>query len=179
MQGHPESPRLWEQRIDWILRELSLTLITHAPCLYSVLIHGQQVLLMLQVDNFAVAAPSESIANILFDMIDDRPKHLSSWLSNHDIPNRPTPHRSTKTFMASFLNSMGYSDRKIQGEIKNFMKISYCSAIGKLIYALRHDYLSLQYCVRHSLCLTVQYTPSCHPVPWCLSYFKVTICNKI
>ncbi len=27
---------------------------------------------MCQVDDFAVAAPSESIANILFDMIDDR-----------------------------------------------------------------------------------------------------------
>jgi len=107
MQGHPESPRLWEQHIDRILRELGLILITHKPCLYSGLIHGQKVLFVLQVDNFAVAAPSESIANIIFDMIDHRPKHLSSWLSDHDIPNRPTPHWSTKTFMASFLNSMG------------------------------------------------------------------------
>jgi hypothetical protein len=178
MRGHPDSPRLWEQRIDRKLRELGLTLITHKPCLYSGFIHGQQVLFMLQMDNFAVAAPSESIANIIFDMIDDRPKHLSSWLSDHDIPNRPTTHRSTKTFMASFINSMGYSDRKIQGEIEKSMKISYCSAIGKLISALRHDYLSLRYCVRHSLCLTVQYTPSCHPVPWCLSYFKVPLGNK-
>ena len=72
---------------------------------------------MLQVENFAVAAPSESIANILFDMIDDRPEHLSSWLSDHDIPNRPTPNWLTKTFMTCFLNSMGDSDPKIQGEI--------------------------------------------------------------
>ena len=31
MQGHPESPRLWERHIDRILRELGLTLITHNP----------------------------------------------------------------------------------------------------------------------------------------------------
>ena len=71
MQGHPESPRLWERHIDRILRELGLTPTTHEPCLYSGLIYGQRVLFMRQVDDFAVAAPSESIANILFDMIDD------------------------------------------------------------------------------------------------------------
>ena len=69
MQGHPESPRLWERHIDRILRELGLTPTTHKPCLYSGLIHGQRVLFMHQVDDFAVAAPSESIANILFNMI--------------------------------------------------------------------------------------------------------------
>jgi len=136
MQGHSESPRLWEQHIDWILQELGLTLTTHKPCLYSGLIHGQRVLFMRQVDDFAVTAPSESISNILFDMIDDRPKHHSSWLSNHDIPNRPTPHPSTKTCMTSFLNSMKDSDPQIQGEIKKSMKISYRSAIDKLIYAM-------------------------------------------
>ena len=64
------------------------------------------------------------------------PKHLSSWLSNHNILNRPTPLPSTKTFMTSFLNSKGNSDPKIQGELKKSMKISYPSAIGELIYAM-------------------------------------------
>ena len=31
-----------------------------------------RVLFVCQIDDFAVAAPSESIANILFDMIDDQ-----------------------------------------------------------------------------------------------------------
>jgi hypothetical protein len=44
----------------------------YEPCLYSGLIDGQQVLFMHQVDNFAVAAPDERTANILFDMIDNR-----------------------------------------------------------------------------------------------------------
>ena len=71
MQGYSESPRLWERHIDQILRELGLTPTTHEPCLYSGLIRGQRVLFMHQVDDFAVAAPSESIANIPFDMIDN------------------------------------------------------------------------------------------------------------
>jgi hypothetical protein len=35
MQGHPESPCLWEKHPDAILRELSLTPTVHEPCLYS------------------------------------------------------------------------------------------------------------------------------------------------
>jgi hypothetical protein len=33
IQGHPESPRLWEKHIDKILRELGLQPATHEPCL--------------------------------------------------------------------------------------------------------------------------------------------------
>jgi hypothetical protein len=35
MQGHPESPRLWEKHIDKILRvHLKFTPTVHEPCLY-------------------------------------------------------------------------------------------------------------------------------------------------
>jgi hypothetical protein len=33
IQGHPESPRLWEKHADSILRELGLNPTTHEPCL--------------------------------------------------------------------------------------------------------------------------------------------------
>ena len=72
MQGHPESPRLWEKHADRILREIGLTPTIHEPCLYSGTIEGERVIFKRQVDDFAVAAPSERIANILFDMIDER-----------------------------------------------------------------------------------------------------------
>ena len=72
MQGHPEAPRLWEKHADTILRSCGLTPTTHEPCPYSGLIDGERVLFKKQVDDFAVAVPSERIANILFDMIDDR-----------------------------------------------------------------------------------------------------------
>ena len=72
MQGHPEAPRLWEKHADQILRSIGLTPNAHKPCLYSGLIHGQRVLLLRQVDDFAIAAASESITQQVFDLIDDR-----------------------------------------------------------------------------------------------------------
>ena len=72
MQGHPESPRLWEKHADAILRELNLTPTTHEPCLYSGRIDGKRVIFKRQVDDFAIAAPDERTANILLDLLDDR-----------------------------------------------------------------------------------------------------------
>ena len=71
MQGHPESPRLWEKHADAILKELGLTPTIHEPCLYSGIIENQRVILKRQVDDFAIAAPDERTANILLDKIDD------------------------------------------------------------------------------------------------------------
>jgi hypothetical protein len=72
MQGHPESPRLWEWLIGKHLLDMGLTPAVHKPCLYSGLIDGHRVLFMRQVDDFAVAVPSEQIANHVFDMLDNR-----------------------------------------------------------------------------------------------------------
>ncbi len=72
MQGHPESPHLWEKHADAILRELALTPTTHEPCLYSGTINGRRVILMRQVDDFAIAAPNAHTADLLLDMLDDK-----------------------------------------------------------------------------------------------------------
>ena len=72
MQGHPEAPRLWEKHADAILRALGLTLTRHEPCLYSGLTKGERVLFKRQVEDFEVAVREEQIANILFDMIDEK-----------------------------------------------------------------------------------------------------------
>jgi hypothetical protein len=71
MQGHREAPQLWEKHANRILRQIGLTTMTHEPCLYS-LIHNHRVLLLHQVDNFSVAAGSESIASAVFDLIDEQ-----------------------------------------------------------------------------------------------------------
>ncbi len=72
MQGHPESPRLWEKHADSILWDIGLTPTVHEPCLYSGIINGNCVLLKQQVGNFAIAAPDELTAYILLDLIDDK-----------------------------------------------------------------------------------------------------------
>jgi len=74
MQGHPESPRLWEKHADGILQDIGLTPTIHEPCLYSGIINGQRVLFMQQVDDFAIAAPDAKTSDILMDMIDGRLK---------------------------------------------------------------------------------------------------------
>jgi hypothetical protein len=129
---------------------------------------------MHQVDNFAVTAPDEHAANILYNMIDDlltfpmkrmglinlfngldieqtrdyveiscstyigkiMAKHLSNWLSTHDILNQPTPLLTKKSFLSSFLNAIGNSNPKTQQQLAKTNTFGYCNGVGELIYAL-------------------------------------------
>ncbi len=72
MQGHPESPQLWEKNADAILRDLGLTPTVHEPCLYSGVINDKWVIFMRQVDDFAIGAPNAHTADVLLDMLDDQ-----------------------------------------------------------------------------------------------------------
>jgi hypothetical protein len=72
MQGHPESPRLWEKHADSILQELGLNPMTHEPCLYSSTIDGNRIAFMRQVDDFVIAAPNQRMGDILLDMLEDK-----------------------------------------------------------------------------------------------------------
>ena len=83
MQGHPESPFLWEKHADAILQELGLMPTFHEPCLYLGVINGKRVIFKCQVDNFAIAAPDAKIANILLNMLNDKltiPRNKDSWI---------------------------------------------------------------------------------------------------
>jgi hypothetical protein len=55
MQGHPESPRLWEKYIDKALRLIGLAPTVHEPCIYLGTVLDERVLFMRQVDDFAIA----------------------------------------------------------------------------------------------------------------------------
>ena len=72
MQGHSESPRLWDKHVDAILCKCGLVATIHKPCLYSGSVQDKRVILKHQVDDFAISAPNKQMANILLDMIDDR-----------------------------------------------------------------------------------------------------------
>ena len=71
MQGHPESPRLWEKYAGKIIRDLGLKPTVHTAYLYSGIVEGERVLFKLQVDDFEIATTSECITNILSNKIDD------------------------------------------------------------------------------------------------------------
>lgn len=70
-QGHPEAARAWDKHSDKILRQIGFTPTVHEPCLYSGVVDGERVLFLRQVDDFAIAASHESIANKILDKIDD------------------------------------------------------------------------------------------------------------
>jgi hypothetical protein len=72
MQGHPESPCLWEKNAAAILREIGLVPTTNEPCHYTGNIHGSRIIFLRQVDDFAVATSEPKTADILLDMLDER-----------------------------------------------------------------------------------------------------------
>jgi hypothetical protein len=82
IQGHPESPRLWEKYIDKILRDLGLNPTTHEPCLYSGMFDGAKILFLRQVDDFAVASTDKEHAMALINAINEKMqievKHLGT-----------------------------------------------------------------------------------------------------
>jgi hypothetical protein len=72
MQGHPESPRLWEKHANKILREIGLTPTVHEPCLYCGTFNNHHLLFMRQVDDFAIAAPTPATSDMVMDLIDEK-----------------------------------------------------------------------------------------------------------
>jgi hypothetical protein len=72
MQGHPESPWLWEKHADKILCKIGLTPTIHEPCLYLGEFNGKPALFLRQVDNFAITTPDGYTANLVMDLINNR-----------------------------------------------------------------------------------------------------------
>ena len=69
LQGHPESPRLWAQKIHSVLTKLGYKNTTHEPCLYIKTAKEQSIFFLRQVDDFLISAPDEGIASTEFDLI--------------------------------------------------------------------------------------------------------------
>jgi hypothetical protein len=76
LQGHPESGRLWEEHINKILLspELGFRHTTHDRTIYRAEFDGEPVLLLRQVDDFALACKNESLARHIFGVIGARLK---------------------------------------------------------------------------------------------------------
>jgi hypothetical protein len=85
IQGHPESPRLWEKLIDKILRKIGLKPTTHEPCLYYGHMNGSYTLFLRQVDDFAIATTTEAQATEIIRQINN---HLRLPIHNLGVINR-------------------------------------------------------------------------------------------
>ena len=74
LQGHPESGRLWESHITSILTsaEFGFKCTTHDRSIYTAVIDNQRVLMLRQVDDFALACPNEALAQRIYANIGTR-----------------------------------------------------------------------------------------------------------
>ena len=71
LQGHPEAPRAWAMLIDKIIQiKLHFKPTTHEPCLYRGIFKGQEIIFLRQVDDFAVVASTQKIAQEVIQTID-------------------------------------------------------------------------------------------------------------
>ena len=75
LQGHPESARLWAILIDNVIKDLQLKPCTHEPNLYYSKDYdakGKRVLLLRQVDDFAVACEDKETATNVIESINSK-----------------------------------------------------------------------------------------------------------
>ena len=73
IQGHPESPRLWQLHIDSILSKLGFISTHHEPCIYrntTKRFGEDEIYLLRQVDDFAVACDNQHTAEKVWDAMD-------------------------------------------------------------------------------------------------------------
>jgi hypothetical protein len=122
MQGHPESPRLWEKHADKILCEIGLTPTVHEPCLYSGTSNDQHVLFLRQVDDFAIAAPDAKTSGLVMDLIDDKltiPIKRQGYLDMYNGVNI----YQTQDYIK--INIKTFADKAFAKHISTWMKTSY------------------------------------------------------
>ena len=67
LQGHPESPRLWETYVNGKLDSMGFKNTPHAPCLYTGTWDNKPVLILRQVDDFAVSCADRKTAESLYE----------------------------------------------------------------------------------------------------------------
>jgi hypothetical protein len=114
IQGHPESPRLWEKLIDKILRKIGLRPTTHEPCLYQGHYNNQYTLFMHQVDNFAIATETENTALDIIREINKHlrlPLHILGTITRYNGMDIDQTRRYVKIHCARYINKLaqGYS----------------------------------------------------------------------
>ncbi|KAG7344102.1 reverse transcriptase RNA-dependent DNA polymerase [Nitzschia inconspicua] len=158
LQGHPESGRLWETYINKILSlpELSFKSTTHDRTIYSGVFEGEPILLLHQVDDFALACRRESTAKAVYDFIGkalQQPNEAqpSSPILDYSVTtmahgwDTPCPHESSDDRSAPlpvdavdglYQSPAGHSKGSPEhAALCDYQGFSYRTLLGELLYA--------------------------------------------
>ena len=126
LQGHPESPRLWAELIDSIIRtKVNLQPCKHEPCLYSGEVDGKKVLFLRQVDDFAVACEDPNISNKVIDLISTElsaPMHKLGVITRYNGVDVLQTHDylklHNKTYITKILENHGWLNDNYKAHVK-------------------------------------------------------------
>jgi deoxyuridine 5'-triphosphate nucleotidohydrolase len=132
IQGHPESPRLWEKLIDKILRRIGLRPTTHEPCLYHGTYDGKYTLFMRQVDDFAIATDAEQTAKQLIVAINQHlrlPIHILGQITRYNGMDIEQTKSYVKIHCAKYIQKLQQHYPWLQNNLTNTAStpIPFCS----------------------------------------------------
>jgi len=139
IQGHPESPRLWEKLIDSILRNVGFHPTTHEPCLYRGIIQGQYTLFLWHVHDFAIATSDEATANHTIQTINSYlrlPIHNMGIINHFNGINIKQTLLYVKIHCSKYITKMTSTYTWIEGHKRAHLPLPFPSdkqAIAKLI----------------------------------------------
>ena len=129
LQGHPESPRLWTILIDKIIQDLGFKPCHHEPCLYvNTNYNGEKVYFLRQVDDFAISARTEAIANEVINKInsklsiDIKPLGIINRFNGVDIQqSRHFIKLYNKTYIRKILRDKNWLNASIPGNHTKYL----------------------------------------------------------
>jgi len=130
IEGHPESPRLWEKLIDKILHKIGLKPTKHEPCLYHGQYRGQYTLFMRQVDDFVVGTTHSTTATDLISDISQYlrlPIHILGEVTRYNGMDIEQTHHFVKISCHKYITKMTQSYPWIDKELKTLNKHLYLS----------------------------------------------------
>jgi hypothetical protein len=79
LQGHPDSGKVWQMKVNSILDSYGFTTTTHEPCLYRGTYNGKLILICRQVDDMLIAG---SNVNSIKKFIQEIESHLNVTYSD-------------------------------------------------------------------------------------------------
>jgi hypothetical protein len=155
IQGHPESPRLWEKMIDRILRDIGLQPTKHEPCLYKGTYRDKYTMFMRQVDDFAIATDCNETATALINDINEHlwlPIHILGEVTRYNGVDIEQTRHYVKIHCNKYITKLTQSYPWLEHEQKpSHMPLPFPSDAAFLSKLIHHDHSDLTDTERHDL----------------------------
>ena len=124
MQGHPEAGHLWDKHIKKILKKSDYEFSPHEPCLYKGSVNNNPIIVLRQVDDFAIACNDEATYLKFCDHLDTslrkplKRQGLLKYFNGVDIEQTFTfINISVHTYLTRVLQRHGWDSQKLNTKL--------------------------------------------------------------